>query len=181
LAEDFNLIVSCARGLESEACSEIWFLLGEVGDEDPRVEKTEVSGLIVAKTSLNPFEAVRRLREMLRREPHEFRYTLKVIPVEVVVPTRLSNIEDAAAHLSEKIGADESFRITIEKRHTEISTREMIEAIAKHVNRRVDLENPDRIVLVEILGRVTGISVIRPNDILSVAKEKRLLPRGEKG
>ena len=181
MTEDFNLIVSCARGLESEACSEIWFLLGEVGDEDPRVEKTEVSGLVVAKTSLDPFEAIRRLREMLRREPHEFRYTLKVIPVETVVPTRLNSIEEAAAHLSEKISADESFRITIEKRHTEISTKEMIEAIARHIDRRVDLENPDRIVLVEILGKVTGISVIRPDDILSIAKEKRLLPRSEKG
>ena len=67
MISDFNLIVSCARRLENEACSEIWFLLGEIGDEDPKVETTEISGLIVAKTSLDPFQAVQKLREMLRR------------------------------------------------------------------------------------------------------------------
>jgi len=174
LFTDFNLIISCARRLENEACSEIWFLLGEIGDENPRVEKTEISGLIVAKTSLDPFQAVQRLRELMRRSPTEFRYTLKVTPVEIAVPTRLKNIEEAAAQLSRKIGERETFRVTVEKRHTELSTKEIIEAAAKHIDREVNLKNPNRIVLIEVMGGVTGISIIKPNDILSVVKEREL-------
>ena len=173
MLEDFNLIISCARGLENDACSEIWFLLGEIGDKEPIVEKTEVSGLIVAKTSLNPFQAVRKLREMLKRSPEDFQYTLKVIPVETVVPTRLKSIEQVVAELSKKIGEDESFRVTVEKRHTELSTKKIIEAAARKINRKVNLEKPDRIVLIEVMGRKTGVSVIKPDDILSVVKEKR--------
>jgi len=172
LIKDFNLIVSCARGLETDACSEIWFLLGEIGDRESIVEKTEISGLIVAKTSLDPFKAVQKLREMLKKAPAEFRYTLKVIPIEIVVPTRLDLIEQAAAELSTKIGEKESFRVTVEKRHTELSTRDIIEAAAKRVNRKVNLERPDKILLIEVMGGVTGISVIKPQDILSVVKEK---------
>jgi len=168
----FNLIISCARRLENEACSEIWFLLGEIGDEDPKVETTEISGLIIAKTSLDPFQAVQKLREMLRRSPEEFRYTLKVVPIETVVPTRLKDIEEAAAQLSAKIGENETFRVTVEKRHTELSTKEIIEAAAKHIDREVNLKNPDRIVLIEVMGGATGISVIKPDDILSIGKEK---------
>ena len=168
----FNLIISCARRLENEACSEIWFLLGEIGDEDPKVETTEISGLIIAKTSLDPFQAVQKLREMLRRSPEEFRYTLKVVPIETVVPTRLKDIEEAAAQLSAKIGENETFRVTVEKRHTELSTKEIIEAAAKHIDREVNLKNPDRIVLIEVMGGATGISVIKPDDILSIVKEK---------
>ena len=170
---DFNLIISCARGLENDACSEIWFLLGEIGDNDPKVEKTEISGLIVAKTSINPIEAVQKLRSMLRKAPEEFRYTLKVVPVEIVIPTRLKLIEQTAADLSSKIGKNETFRVTVEKRHTELSTREIIEAAAKHIDREVNLDKPDRILLVEVMGGVTGISLIKPDDILSVVKEKR--------
>ena len=170
---DFNLIVSCARGLENDACSEIWFLLGEIGDKDPKVETTEVSGLIVAKTSLDPFQAVRKLREMLRKSPEEFRYILKVVPIERVVRTRLELIEQAATELSRKIGEDETFRVTVEKRHSELPTKEIIEAAARRVDRKVNLEKPDRILLIEVMGRLTGISVIKPDDILSIAKERR--------
>ena len=169
---DFNLIISCARRMENDACSEIWFLLGEIGDRDPKVEKTEISGLVVAKTSLDPFEAVQKLRGMLRESPSDFQYILKVVPVETVVPTKLELIEKTAAELSGKIGRDETFRVTVEKRHTELSTKEIVEAAAKRIDRRVDLEKPDKIVLVEVMGGVTGISVITPSDILSIAKER---------
>ena len=136
------------------------------------METTEISGLIVAKTSLDPFQAVQKLREMLRRSPAEFRYTLKVVPIETVVPTRLKDIEEAATQLSAKIGENETFRVTVEKRHTELSTKKIIEAAAKHIDREVNLKNPDRIVLIEVMGGATGISVIKPDDILSIAKEK---------
>jgi len=172
---DFNLLVSCARRMENEACSEVWFLLSEAGDENPSVEKTDVSGLIIAKTSLDPFQAVQKLRDLLTRSPEEFRYTLKIVPIELTVPTRIERIEKAVRMLSEKIGINETFRVTVEKRHSEISTREIIEAAAKHVNRKVNLEKPDKIVLIEVVGGVTGVSVIKPDDILSVVKEKAKL------
>lgn len=173
MISDFNLIISCARGLENDACSEIWFLLGEIGDKNSIVEKTEVSGLIVAKTSLDPFQAVQKLRELLKSSPSEFQYILKAVPIEAVIPTRLGLIEETAAELSTKIGEDETFRITVEKRHTELPTMEIIKAAARRIDRKVDLENPDKIVLIEVIGRVTGISVIKPDNILSVAKERR--------
>jgi len=169
---DFNLIISCARGMESDACSEAWFLLGEIGDKDPKVEKTEISGLIIAKTSLDPFRAVHKLREMLKRSPEEFRYIFRVIPLQAVIPTRVELIEKVAAELSKRIGEKETFRVTVKKRHTELSTKKIIEAVAKHIDRKVNLEKPDKIVLIEVMGKVTGVSVIKPDDILSVVKEK---------
>jgi len=44
--------------------------------------------------------------------------------------------------------------------------------VAANIERRVDLENPDKIVLVEIVGKFTGISVMKPGDFFSVMKEK---------
>ena len=172
---DFNLLVSCARRMENEACSEVWFLLSEAGDENPSVDKTDVSGLIVAKTSLDPYQAIRKLRDLLMRSPGEFRYALKIVPIEVTVPTRVERIEDAVRMLSKKIDVNETFRITVEKRHSQISTRSIIEAAAKHVNRKVNLEKPDKIVLIEVIGGMTGISIIKPNDVLSVVMEKAKL------
>ncbi len=170
--EDFNLLISTSRGNENNACSEIWFLLGELGDREALVDRTEVSGLIVAKTNLDPFKAIEELRNLLKERPEEFRYILKVLPVEIVVKTRIEEIKKAVAKLHNKILEDESFRVTVEKRHSNISTRDLIEAAVENLNRKVDLTNPDKIILIEVLGRLTGISVIKPNDILSVTKEK---------
>ncbi|MCD6592612.1 THUMP domain-containing protein, partial [Candidatus Bathyarchaeota archaeon] len=97
------------------------------------------------------------------------------VPIELTVPTRMERIEEAVRMLSEKIGTNETFRVTVEKRHSQISTREIIEAAAKHVNRKVNLEKPDKIVLIEVVGGVTGVSIIKPDDILSVVKEKAKL------
>ena len=172
MLKDFNLLVTTTRGNEDNASSEIWYLLKEIGDEKAEVDRTGVSGLIAAKTSLNPFEVIAKLREILKERPYEFRYSLRIIPIEKVVKTRLEEIEKAAEELAPKIGENETFRITVEKRFTEISTKDVIEAAASKIERKVNLEKPDKIMLIEIIGGLTGISVIRPNDIISVSKEK---------
>ncbi len=170
--EDFNLLISTSRGNEHNACSEIWFLLGELGDKESTVDKTEVSGLIVAKTNLDPFKAIKGLRSLLKERPWEFRYVLRVLPIEIVVRTRIEEIKKASARLHHKILENESFRVTVEKRHSNMPTREIIEAAVENLNRKVDLNNPDKIILIEVLGRLTGVSVIKPDDILSVTKER---------
>lgn len=167
-------MVTTYRGNEEEACSELWYLLGQVGDATPIIERTNVSGLIVAKTSLNPFEVIERFRKILQERPYEFRYLLRVIPIEKVVRTDIDEISRVAHEFETRIGENETFRVTVEKRFTGTSTRSIIEAIASKINRKVNLEKPDKIVLVEVIGGLTGISLIKPEDVLSITKEKAL-------
>ena len=174
MLRDFNLLATTSRGNEDEACSELWYLLGQVGDSAPAVDKTGVSGLIAAKTAFNPFEVIVKFREILRERPYEFRYILRVIPIEKVVRTDLGEIKRVERELSKKIGENETFRITVEKRFTETSTRDIIEAAATEIERKVNLNNPDKILLIEVIGGLTGISIIKPEDVLSTMKEKIL-------
>ncbi|MEM2103500.1 MAG: THUMP domain-containing protein [Candidatus Bathyarchaeia archaeon] len=174
MIKDFNILATTSRGNEGQACSELGFLLGEVGDSAAVVDRTGVSGLIAAKTVLNPFEVIDKFRQILHERPYEFRYTLRIIPVEKVVRTDIKEIRSAAAELSAKINPNEFFRVTVEKRFIETSTKDIVEAAASAIERKVNLKNPDKILLIEIIGRLTGISIVRPNDILSVVKEKTL-------
>ena len=174
MLKDFNLLVSTSRGNERNTCSEMWYLLGEAGDRTAVVERTQVIGLVVARTRIDPVTAIDRLRSLLLERPWEFRYTLKVTPITGTVPSDPQGIEDYAVKLAESLEKDEKYRITIEKRKTSISGRELIEAVAKRIDRKVDLNGPDKVVLIQILGEVTGVSVIVPDKILSVEREKRL-------
>ncbi len=175
LLDDFNLLVSSARGNEREANSELWYLVGELGDRAVKTDYTPVSGLTVAKTSLDPVSVVRELRRILRSRPWEFRYILKVRPVRKVVPTEIQQITMAVAEQAVEIAEGETFRVSVEKRRSEISSKTIIDAVAGNVPRKVNLTNPDRIVLVEIIGQVAGVSVIGPDHVLGVEKEKRSL------
>jgi len=172
VVKDFNLLVTTARGNEEDACSEIWYLLGEIGDSAVKVDKTGITGLIAAKTAFNPFEIIEKFRVILKERPYEFRYTLRIIPVEKVVRTDVGEIQRAVTELGSKIKEGETFRVTVEKRFTNTSTNDIIAAAAANIERRVDLNRPDKIVLIEVVGGLTGVSVVKPQEILSIMKEK---------
>jgi tRNA acetyltransferase TAN1 len=151
----------------------MWYLLGEVGDRGSTVEPTAAIGLVVAKTKLEATKAVHDLRSLLKERPWEFKYTLKLVPVQFVSQAKLEVIQSSALALAEKIGETEKFRITVEKRHTGLSSKVLVDTIAKKIERKVDLENPDRIIMIDIIGELAGLALIRPDDILSVEREKR--------
>jgi tRNA acetyltransferase TAN1 len=168
----FNLVFSTSRFREEEAQDEILDLLDVFGDQDAEAEITEIKGLLLAQTSLDPFAVVDGLKELVASEPWRVRYVLRVIPIELVVPTEIDAIRRAAKNLAVRIGKD-SFRITVEKRHNPIESIEVIKAIAGEIESKVDLENPVWTVLVEVVGTQTGVSVIRPDQMFSSVVEKR--------
>jgi len=175
LLKDFNLLATTSRGNEKQTCYELLYLLKEeLGDPAPVVDKTGIRGLVAAKTAFDPCEVIQKFRAILQDHPYEFRYALRIIPVERVVPTDLNDVKRAAAELAANIGENESFRVTVEKRFTSLHSEDFIEAVATGIDRKVDLENPDKILLIEVVGGLTGMSLIKPNDVLAVVKEKML-------
>jgi len=171
---DFNLLATTYRRAESHARSELRYILEQIGDAASIVDRTGISGVIVAKTTLDPFESIRKSREILKERPYEFRYLLRLIPVEKVVETNLEQVQKAIQELSPKIAEGETFRVTVEKRFTTMSSKELVEAAALCVKRKVNLSKPDKIILIEVLGGLTGVSITRPEETLSILKERIL-------
>ncbi len=154
---------------------EIVYLLKEaLGDQTAEASKTGIRGLIVAKTVLNPCEVIEKFKAIVHERPYEFRYALRIMPIEKVVETSLETLGLAASALAEGMGESDSFRVTVEKRFTTMHAQEIIEAVAARIQNPVDLDNPDRVLLVEVLGKYTGLSLVKPELILSVPKEKML-------
>jgi tRNA acetyltransferase TAN1 len=171
----FNLIATSDQINISRASTELWIHLRAIGDESPRVNRSKVRGVVKGKTNLNPVEAIHKLRSLLRVDPSKFRSIYRVIPIEEVVETDVLDIVDIVKRLSSRIGKGESFRVTLEKRRTDLRSLKVIESVAEIIDRPVNLKEPDWVVLIEILGKETGISVIRPIDILNIQKEKYVL------
>lgn len=145
-------------------------VLAELGDPEARVEISKIQGVLTASTKLDPFEVVERTREIAQREPWKVSGLMRLIPVERAVETKVEAIVGAVEELKDKIPPDATYKVVVEKRHTQLSSRELIEAVASRVERKVDLENPSWVVLIEVLGGLTGVSVLRPSQVLSLTK-----------
>lgn len=170
-----NLIVTCARHLEPETQEEVARILEKFGDSEPQITITSMSGILTAKTELDPVTVVEKMQEMILDEPWSVRYCLRVIPIQKVSETKIEDIEEAVSEIVESIPKGDSYRISIEKRNSDISSQELITRIAKKTENKVSLENPDKIIQIEILGAKTGMSLLKRSGILSVEKTKRSL------
>ena len=169
--KQFNLIVTCGRLTEFNALRELESIFYMLGDEKARFRKSVVRGILLGYTHIDPHIAIKKIRKLIIERPWDFRFTRRYIPIDIVVKTSLEDIKNAVAKLIDRIPRDNLYRITVEKRYTYLHTKEVIDAIAPLVDRDVSLKNPDYILLIEIIGDFTGVSVVKPEEILSVEKE----------
>ncbi len=167
---NYNLLVACPRERERAARSEVQYFIGDLLDDDGlRVYQTRISGLLACRTTLDPFDVVRRLREFAVENPFQFRFAIKFIPLEKCVPTDIDSIKQAVEQIKDKITEDETFRVTVRSRHSEMKSMDVIKEVAGLVDREVNLDNPDKTLWIEIVGEWTGVSILVPeDDILSI-------------
>ena len=169
----WNCVVTCPRHMEEDAMAEAADLLGLMGGVVPYTEKTGISGIVVMHAGPDPVEFSRWVRQTVVDEPWSVRYIRRIIPVHMTGRSDMESILDMARNLLHRMGSGDTYRVSLEKRNTTASGRDVINAIASAVPNRVSLENPDAVIQVEILGGVAGVAVLRPGDIFSLETTKR--------
>jgi tRNA acetyltransferase TAN1 len=160
--------------MEYETINEVTQLLDKFGDSNSSVLKTKFSGIVIAETMLEALEVVARFREKIENEPWELRYSSRIIPIQKICQTDLISIKQNVIDLIPSIKSYETYKISLEKRDSEIMRNEIISNIANLLTNKVSLEEPDWEIILQILGEQTGISVMPKNSILSISKIKRL-------
>ena len=160
--------------MEVETINEVTHLLDEFGDPNARSSKTGFSGIIKIETVMELLELIEKFRDKIENEPWELRYCSRIIPIQKTCKTDLISIKDNVIELISSIKANETYKISIERRNSELIRSEIISNIANLLSNNVSLEIPDWEVIIQILGNETGISVMPANSILSISKIKRL-------
>jgi len=169
-----NLIITCARNLESETKNEIKKILDELGDQEPEILNVGMRGILMVDTIIEPSKIIDWVKNKIVEEPWLIRYCLRIIPIQSITETNIDKIKQNVIKLKDSIQKNDSYRITIEKRNTSISTNEIITEVAKIFPNKVSLNKPDLIVLIEILGDKTGISILKDSELFSLDKSKRM-------
>ena len=160
--------------MEVETINEVTHLLDEFGDPNARSSKTGFSGIIKIETVMELLELIKKFRDKIENEPWELRYCSRIIPIQKTCETDLISIKDNVIELISSIKANETYKISVERRNSELIRNEIISNIANLLSNNVSLEIPDWEIIIQILGNETGISVVPANSILSISKIKRL-------
>ncbi|MBC8251317.1 MAG: THUMP domain-containing protein [Candidatus Nitrosopelagicus sp.] len=169
-----NLIITCQRNLEEPTILEIQNILERFGDMDVVIEKTVFSGIIKVETKLDIIKVLEKFKDIIEDEPWLVKYCSRIIPIQEECESKLDEIADRVKSLSHIIRKNDTYRITVEKRQSSLHTKDIISIIADSLSNKVSLENSDWEIIIQVLRDRTGISVIPPNSILSVNKQKRI-------
>ncbi len=166
---NFNLLVSHEWGNSFPARQEILSLLREFGDEHPFIGRTIAKGLLGVKTELNNRSVIKSLIAKFTIAPSSFQFTLKWVPIDRWCESTIDAMKETLSTLQTEIHPGERWMMQVEKRrYTAHHKVEVIKELASLIDEKVDLEKPDKVVWVEIVGNQAGIAVVTPEDIFSL-------------
>ncbi|MHA1917694.1 MAG: THUMP domain-containing protein [Candidatus Ranarchaeia archaeon] len=163
------LLVSTPRNLEKPALKELKSILSKIEGVKFERLRMSISGLLLLKINKDVFEIIKIIREMVVDDPWGFNVIQKIKPIETLIQTRLDLIGVEIEEFVPRIPEGESFRILLKRRQTNLEPTVIISELAQRFDRPVDLENPDHIILVEVLGNKTGLAVCKKDDIISLS------------
>jgi tRNA acetyltransferase TAN1 len=138
------------------------------GDEYPIISRLDFQGLLIALTKIENEVVIQKIKTISKENPDFFQFILKIIPIDYVCETQAQTISEIIqSSYQTYIHSKDTFKIILNRRKSPYIDREsIITKIASNLNNRVDLEHPDKIIRVEVLGNITGISYLNPNEII---------------
>ncbi|MFX1509823.1 MAG: THUMP domain-containing protein [Promethearchaeota archaeon] len=170
--DQFNLLLSCRRFQEAESCQE----LRRIMEDEPELgvlewcKLTGITCLVAAKLEGDAHAFVTRLGQLVKKMPWVVRDLLKIHPIDLVVESSLEAIRKGSKELAKKMAPTASFRINLNRRDTKLDRDTLLHKIAIQFPGKVDLEEYDWVIMVEILGPITGLALLREDEIVTLRR-----------
>lgn len=168
-----DLLVSYSWSHFYRAKPEVIRILKRFGDASPWVDKTDTMGIAIAHTCLDNREVIEHCRTLWRSEPQDsFEFAIKWVPVDYWCKTGLDAIKQVIdGHIVDRIAENRTWGMKVYKRRwQQYHTIEIVAYLAADIRQKVDLGNPDWILWVDVIGRATAVSLLKPDEIFSIRR-----------
>jgi tRNA(Ser,Leu) C12 N-acetylase TAN1 len=165
-----DLLVSYSWHQFFRAKNEIVHLLHRFGDLEPEVEKSSVWGIAIVHSGLDNRQVIQQCRQLFDAEPQAFQWAVKWLPVDYWCHTDLASIKQTIdEHIKQQIGENQTWGMKVKKRRWgKYHTIEIIHVLAAGIDTKVDLNNPDRLIWVDVVGRRTAVSLLASEDVFTL-------------
>ncbi len=163
-----NLLVSYEPTHETLAKEEASSLLSSV-KEKPTFLEADTPGLF--KISIKDArKTVKDLSKMYKKDKEKFKYTCNYIPIDDWCKSAVADMQKKIKAFDKIIKNNEKWKMELHKRNYKDDGKLIIK-LTEVINKpKVDLEKPDKIVRVEIIGKEAGIALLNKDELFSVKK-----------
>lgn len=167
----YNLLVTFHHNQKGHAEQEVRERLKDLGAYVEKLDLSDVEGVFLVQAGGDAKVLVFQLKRMCQEDPVQFLYTHHWVPIERWVPANIKDMRLTAIELAKGIGAEESWMMHLHKRHFEEHHDDVIAKLTEPLDLgRVELEDPDKILAVEILGHNAGMTLLTRHELLDVNK-----------
>lgn len=166
IAKPFNtpLVFSCMYYMVTTPVNRQYDGMWEIqwAVEPCKVIKTRYKGLFLLEADEH---ALQKIKE------YETTAIYRVIPLDVIVPADLPTIIEKTRVLAqEKLNQNETFAVRCKRRGFPTSSKEIEKTLGSTIvetfNNPVNLDNPDKTILIEIIDKKAGIAILEKTEIL---------------
>lgn len=168
-----NLLVSFDPTHLESAKKEISDLMKEIKEKaDILVADNGIAEVAVSDAR----KAVASLEKLAKKNIEKFAHTSHWIPIDTWTKNAVADIQKELKKVESMIGEKEAWKMELKTRKLKEKPDElkMILKLTEAIDRKnVDLDKPEKIVKVEIIGNKAGISLLKKNELLNIAKLKQ--------
>lgn len=133
--------------------------------------KSDIEG--VHKLKVGNAKKVVKSIGRLKNKKKIFQHTFHLIPIDKWVATNVKILQKEIKKLQKGIKKNEKWKMDLHKRNFDsMHSTELIVQLTEVIDKpRVDLENPQKVVEVQIMGKKTGLALLNKDEILNFAKK----------
>jgi tRNA acetyltransferase TAN1 len=166
-----NILITFHQNAKVLAEEEARRNLKEVGASVEWVEQSDVEGVFEALVIGDPKRTVADIRTLCLGQPELFQNTHHWVPIDRWVPSEEKDMVKATKEIGKGISVGERWMMHLHKRHLRAHTTDLLMILTEPIDvGTVDLEDPDKVVVVEILGERAGMALVRKDELLDVNK-----------
>ena len=166
---DANLLVTYEPSHAGSAKEEVEKALKAI-KQRARFLKSDTEGVFKLRVG-NAKKLVKSLSN-LKRKKRMFEHTFHWVPIEKWIASNIKSMQKEIKKLQKGIKKTEKWKMDLHKRHFDVSSTELIIKLTEVVDKlKVDLENPQKIIEVQVMGKKAGLALLNKDEILSSRKK----------
>jgi len=167
--KDANLLVTFDPVHLESAKKEILEILKEL--KEKAVPKIDDGFAEVAVSDAR--KVIANLEKIAKKSSEKFAHTMHWIPIDVWAKNTVEDIQKELKKLEKGIGIKEAWKMELKTRKLKEKPDELklILKLTEAIDRKnVDLDKPEKIVKVEIIGNKAGLALLKKDEVLNLVK-----------
>lgn len=164
---DANLLVTHDPSRAGSAKEEVEKLMKAV-KQKAKFLKSENEGVFKLRVG-NARNTIKKLAK-LKGKKGMFEHTFHWIPIDKWIAANVKTMQSEVKKLQKGIKKAEKWKMDLQKRHFgQMHSTELIMKLTEVVDKpKVDLENPQKILEVQIIGKKAGLALLKKDEILKL-------------